>query len=199
MRTHCHGAGSLVRGQFRHHTANQLSQRFQNLEIRLLVDSLMRWHFPSAWKEINEHCCDFNFDICTFLGWDDPEDFCHMVYHFVTLKNTTFVPSDDSVHPIIILDSMEKISSYFSSPLQLVVSDVLGHHLNKLASSPNFPSKSVVQGLLLMFRSFSVIHIVRYLSFCIRVLTFRMLSSYSDFRYPGWLSNSTLSLHMEDY
>jgi hypothetical protein len=47
------------------------------------------------------------------VGQGEPGDSCYMLYHFVTLENPTYIPTDNSVHPVIILDSVKNISSLY--------------------------------------------------------------------------------------
>lgn len=77
----------LVGEQFSPRMMNLLSQTFQNLEIKLLVDSLARWnrlsmHYPFAAKEANQHePRDVPYVLCCFF-WG------------VTLKTPTFMSVD---------------------------------------------------------------------------------------------------------
>jgi hypothetical protein len=77
----------LVGEQFWPHTMNLLSQMFQNLEVKLLVDSVTRWdklsvHLQSK-KQMNI-VLTFDFDTGSFLGWSEPVDFQFMLCHFVS-------------------------------------------------------------------------------------------------------------------
>jgi hypothetical protein len=103
-----HDARSTCQEQFWPHTMNLMFKMFQNLEIKLLVDSLTRWnkllvYYLFAVKETNQHYPGFLH--LHFLGagwsWRHPLH-ALLLCPRVILKNLTFILIIDSDQPVII-------------------------------------------------------------------------------------------------
>jgi hypothetical protein len=82
------------------------------------------------------------------VGQGEPGDSHYMLYHSVTLENPTYIPTDNPVHPVIILDSVKNISSlYFNMSVSFgsytkfdsfVVQNIC--HLVSMTKNPNVAS-----------------------------------------------------------
>jgi hypothetical protein len=105
-------------------------------DIRKIRDKIFGWQSDQVGQTLcTISLCglDFNFDIRSFFGevWDwrslfNPLALCP---RFV-LQAPTFIPSDDCIHQFVILiGSLQKSSTNFPPPLQLVGSESFVHHI----------------------------------------------------------------------
>jgi hypothetical protein len=109
----CHDKGLTCWGTVLAHRIYWLSQMFQCLGIKLLIDSLNRWdkflvHYPFVVKKKKTNIV-LTFDFQNWAFWGFPLNSLPL-HLMVTLENPVSISTDSSICPFIILLDLYKSS-----------------------------------------------------------------------------------------